>query len=119
VQLVREAVERSPRRSARKHAVALAISDCSLRRILHEDLSFHPYKLMLVQELDATDYDNRLNLCRQILLQIPPTATFFCSNKAHFHFSGTVNKQNFRYWAENNPQRLHERLLYSPKVTVW
>jgi len=60
-QLVRESIE-SPRRSARKHAVALGFSDRSLRRILHEDLSFHPYKLMLVQELHATDYDNRKNL---------------------------------------------------------
>ena len=34
VQLVRESIEQSPRRSARKHALALGISDCSLRRIL-------------------------------------------------------------------------------------
>ena len=39
VQLVRESIEQSPRRSARKNAVALGISDRSLRRILHEDLS--------------------------------------------------------------------------------
>jgi len=97
----------------------LGISDRSLRRILHEDLSFHPYKLMLVQELHATDYDNRKNLCQQILMRIPPTSTFFCSDEAHFHLSGTVNKQNFRYWAANNPQQLHERPLHSPKVTVW
>lgn len=119
VQLVRESIEQSPRRSARKHAVALGISDRSLRRILHEDLSFHPYKLMLVQELHATDYDNRKNLCQQILMRIPPTSTFFCSDEAHFHLSGTVNKQNFRYWAANNPRQLHERPLHSPKVTVW
>ncbi|KAL4084247.1 hypothetical protein QTP88_028072 [Uroleucon formosanum] len=118
VQLVRESIEQSPRRSARKHAVALGISDRSLRRILHEDLSFHSYKLMLVQELHATDYDNRKNLCQQILLRIPPTSTFFCSDEAHFHLSGTVNKQNFRYWAANNPRQLHERPLHSPKVTV-
>ena len=40
VQFVRESIEQSPRRSARKHAVALGISDRTLRRILHEDLSW-------------------------------------------------------------------------------
>ena len=42
VALVRAAVERSPRRSARKQSIALAISNRSLRRILRCDLSFHP-----------------------------------------------------------------------------
>jgi hypothetical protein len=41
------------------------------------------------------------------------------SNKAHFHLSGAVNKQNFRYWAKNNPRIIHERLLHSPTLTVW
>ncbi|KAL4712382.1 hypothetical protein ACJJTC_001543 [Scirpophaga incertulas] len=40
---VRQSVLRSPRRrSARKHAVAMGISDTSVRRILHKDLQFHP-----------------------------------------------------------------------------
>ena len=30
-----------------------------------------------------------------------------------------VNKQNFRYWSQNNPRELHQRPLHSPKVTVW
>ena len=77
VQLVRESIEQSPRRSARKHAVALGISDRSLRRIFHEDLSFHPYKLMPVQELNATDYGNRKNLCQQILLHISPNINIY------------------------------------------
>jgi hypothetical protein len=36
-------------------------------------------------------------------------------DEAHFHLSGTINKQNFRYWSHNNPRELH----HSPKVTVW
>lgn len=31
----------------------------------------------------------------------------------------TVKKQNFRYWAQDNPRQLHERPLHSEKVTVW
>jgi hypothetical protein len=41
------------------------------------------------------------------------------SDEAHFHLSGCVNKQNFRYWAENNPRQLQERPLHSQHVTVW
>jgi hypothetical protein len=41
------------------------------------------------------------------------------SDEAHFHLSGFVNKQNFRYWSATNPIELHERPLHSSKVTVW
>jgi hypothetical protein len=37
----------------------------------------------------------------------------------NFHLSGTVNKQNFRYWAAENPLELQARPLHNPKVTVW
>lgn len=117
VQLVREAVERSPRRSARKHAIAMGISDRSLRRIVHDDLSFRPYKSLLVQEeLSAVDNVNRKNRCWEMLQKIPPTAIFFCSDEAHFLLSETVDKQNFRYRAKNNPRKFHETPLRSPKV---
>ena len=45
IEAVRQAFLRSPGRSARKHAAALGMSDRSLRRILHDDLHFHSYKL--------------------------------------------------------------------------
>lgn len=32
---------------------------------------------------------------------------------------GSVNKQNCRYWAAENPRELHQRPLHSEKVTVW
>ncbi|XP_039295229.1 uncharacterized protein LOC120353885 [Nilaparvata lugens] len=119
VQRVRTAFEQSPERSARRHSLALGISDRSLRRILHFDLKFHPFKIMIAQELRPVDYANRQNLCEQMLAQIPPHAAFFSSDEAHFHLSGCVNKQNFRYWAEENPRIIHERPQHSPKVTVW
>lgn len=119
VALVEAAVQRSPRRSARKQALALNMSNRSLRRILRYDLSFHPYKIMVVQELKPADFENRKNCCQEMLNRIPEESTFFSSDEAHFHVSGSVNKQNFRYWAEVNPRQLHQRPLHSPKVTVW
>jgi len=41
------------------------------------------------------------------------------SDEAHFHLTGYVNKQNYRYWADNNPKEVNEHSLHSSKVTVW
>ena len=117
--LVRAAVEESPGRSARRHSLAMGMSDRSFRRILHLDLKFHPYKIMLVQELKHTDFEKRKNCSQEILNSIPEQSTFFSSDEAHFYVCGSVNKQNFRYWAQENPRELHQRPLHSAKVTVW
>ena len=109
VQRVRASIEQSPRRSARKHtAAALGISDRTVTRILHVDLRMHPHKMMVAQEFGVTDWENRRTLSEDILQHVPDTAALWCSGEAHFHLSGTVKKQNFRYWAENNPRDLHQ-----------
>ena len=114
-----DSIEQSPRCSLQKHAFALHMSATSVHRILHRSLHMHPYKIMVVQELSESDYETRTNLSRDILQSIPPTSVTICSDEAHFHLSGTVNKQNFRYWSQNNPRELHQRPLHSPKVTIW
>jgi hypothetical protein len=45
-------------------------------------------------------------------------AVSLMSDEAHFHLNGSVNKQNCRYWAANNPHEMHQKPLHSPKVTV-
>ena len=106
---------RSPRRSARKHASALGLSDRSVRKILHQDLHFHPYKMAIVQELYERDFNSQRN-AREVLLEvIPEDAIVFFSDEAHFHLCGSVNKQNMRYRADTNPRQLHESLCIHPK----
>ena len=114
VTAVANSIEQSPRRFIRKHAFALHMSATSVHRILLRSLHMHPYKIMVVQELSERDYETRTNLSRDILQSIPPTSVTICSDEAHFHLSGMVNKQNFRYWSQNNPREVH-----SPKVNVW
>lgn len=46
-------------------------------------------------------------------------ALIMTSNKTHFHLDGYVNKQNCRYWANDNPRELHQQPLHSEKITVW
>lgn len=111
----------SPSRSVRRHSVALGISDRTTRRILHEDLKFHPYKIALVHKLKEGDYSQRLNFAQQMLVLYEQNEDLMVimSDEALFHLNASVNKQNFRYWASENPRQLHENPLHNPKVTVW
>jgi hypothetical protein len=77
----------------------------------------HLYKTAIAQKLKGSDCENRTKLCRD-LLNVRVTDVVFFSDEAHFHLSGTVNKQNFRYWSESNPREFH-RAGYDLKVTVW
>lgn len=61
IERVRSALHTSPARSARRHAASLNLSRESVRRILVEDLGFHPYKLLITQELKITDHALRNN----------------------------------------------------------
>ena len=119
VEKVRNAILKSPKRSARKHSVALGISDRTVRRILHEDLQFHPYKLAVVQKLNTRDFDSRKRACEAFVENLPHDALVFFSDEAHFHLSGCVNKQNMQYWSGTNPRELHEQPLHAKRVTVW
>jgi len=123
IERVREAFERSPCRSAVRHATTLGITPRSVRRILHNDLHYHPYKIQIVQALNTCDYGARVGFCQEMLDLISEdedlVKNIWMSDEAHFHVSGFVNKQNFRYWSQANPRALHEKPLHSQKVTVW
>ena len=67
VDRVREARIRSPRHSARRHSAELRLSQSTVQRILHKDLGFPPYKLMVVQQLNEREYQQRLTFCQTIL----------------------------------------------------
>ena len=56
---VRQVFVRSPRRSASRNVTALRMSDRTVRRILREDLNFHPYKMVMVEAINDEDTVNR------------------------------------------------------------
>lgn len=119
IEAVRQSVIRSPRRSSSKRAAALRLSDRSTRPILHDDLHFHAYKMVVTQQLSERDFVSRQTACETLLDNLPPNAVVFFSDEAHFHISGCVNKQNMRYWSETNPREIHQKPLHSDRVTVW
>lgn len=71
--------------------------------------------MLTVQELQEKDLKNPYD---DLLKHVLPTDVLHFTHEAHFHLSVTVNKQNFRYWYDNNPQELHQRPLHDPQVTV-
>ena len=77
--------------------------------------------MVISQQLKPTDHEQRLNFARQMktIFEANDNLTLLMSDEAHFHLNGMVNKQNFRYWATENPREIYKRPLHSPKVTVW
>lgn len=120
---VRASADESSSTSVRRRAQQLGLSTMSTWRILRKDLGRHPYKLVLTQELKPAGH----RLCREFadwaLEQIEADEDFskkiIFSDEAHFCLNGYVNKQNMRYWEENNPRQVLEKQLYPQKVTVW
>jgi len=51
IDAVRASLEQIPQQSAVLHSKKLGLSESSVRRILHLDLHFHPYKIQVVQKL--------------------------------------------------------------------
>jgi hypothetical protein len=62
-----QAFVRSPRQSASRNAIALRMSDHTVRRISHEDLNFRPYKMVVVQAINDQDTVNRKPVCKVLL----------------------------------------------------
>jgi hypothetical protein len=95
---VRQAVATSPQRSAVKQALALGISERSVRRILHAYRKFHPYKIMVVQELRERDWLNRQASCEAILENVPTDAVVLSSDELQGEASGVHSSrgQSFR-----------------------
>jgi hypothetical protein len=64
IAVVKEASGRSPHRSARCHPASLGLCEASVRRILHKDLRFYPYKIQVTHALlHERDYVNKVNSC--------------------------------------------------------
>ena len=117
VDKVKMAIVKSTRRFA-----AIGLSDRTVWRILHKDLNFHPYKIAIVQELSDHGMPNHRISSEQLLKMLKDDGvinTVLTTDEACFHLSGYVNKQNYHYWAPENPQELNQHPLHSERLTVW
>lgn len=109
--------------SVNRRSQELGLSTMTTWRILRWDLGLHPYKMVLAQELKATDHRMRREFADWALEMLEADPQFhrkiIFSDEAHFWLNGFVNKQNCRYWSESNPQVVHEQPLHPQKLTVW
>ena len=107
VDKLRMGIVKSPRHTVRRHSAAICLSDSSVRIILHKDVNFHTYKTAIIQELNDGCMANRRISSEQLLVMLNDDGvinTLLMTDEAHFHLSGHVTKQNYRYWPPENPQ---------------
>ena len=123
IEHVQASMERSPQTSLRRRKQTLRMTLGSVHRILHLDLHARAYKMQVVNALKPDDKVSRVQFCDTFLgmWRRDPAIVdnLLMTDEAHFLLSGSVNKQNCRFWGTENPRKLHQKALHSPKLTVW
>jgi hypothetical protein len=117
------ALEKSPQKSMRRLSAETNISETSCRKIAKKVLHMFPYKISVLQELKPGDAEKRVKFAEWMLELVNSDAsvldyTFF-SDEAHFHLSGYVNNQNYRFLATEKPDFSVQAPLYPQRITVW
>lgn len=120
---VEEFYAENPSVSIRRASQALDIGRSSLHRILKTKLKLYPYKIQVFQELTDYDMERRLEFARRmidlILEKSIKTKRIWFSDEAHFWLTGYVNKQNYRFWARENPRVFETTTMKPQRITVW
>ena len=117
------ALAKSPTKSTRRLSQEMDISRTSIQRILHAN-KWIPYKIQLLHHLSEDDPDRRIEFCEWAVDQFAhdeslPSKILF-SDEANFYTNGEVNRQNFRYWSDQNPQAFLDcKMQGASKVMVW
>jgi hypothetical protein len=95
IEAVRQSFIRSHRCSARRQSVAVGISDHSMRRILHKNLNFHLYKIVVVQNLSDHDMATHSMVAECLIGILSNDVIILMTDEAHFHSSGYVKNRIF------------------------
>jgi len=113
----------SPQSSLRRTSNEIGVSKSAIHRILQQS-KWHPYKIQLLQKLNEDDPDRRSEFCYRALEmyhndnEFPNTILF--TDEANFYLNGEVNKQNMRFWSDENPHWMDPaKEQGSAKVMVW
>jgi len=115
--------DENPTTSTRRASVELGIPRSTLRRIIKSKLKLYPYKIQVFQELSEFDMERRVEFANHLLAQIESNDIQFgkiwFSDECHFWLSGYVNKQNYRFWARENPRIFTTTSTKPKRVSVW
>ena len=93
----------------------------TVRRILRAN-GWKPYVPTLVHSMNEADPFRRIEFCRFFLRMCQRIDSLVdlivWSDEATFKLSGTINRHNCVYWAQNNPNIVEEETVNSPGITV-
>lgn len=123
---VKARIERNPRRSGRKMAAELKISQRSIRRILQNELKVKSYKFQKVHEITDEQKKVRVQKAKELIRlhasgQLP---NIVFSDESIFKIEQSFNSQNDRVYLkgksnENLQLRTVTRKQAPPYVMVW
>lgn len=123
VNRIREAFQRSPRKSVRAASLQLQIPRSTVHDVLHKRLRLRAYKIQMLHALKANDKVARSDFASEMLQRVDASPDYLqqvCfSDEATFHVSGVVNRHNCRIWGDENPHVTCELERGTPKVNVW
>ena len=113
----------NPHVTTKQLGEAHGISKTSARNILRR-YHVHPYKMTYLHALKENDAAKRIEFCNwgvRMLDENPAQSEHILfSDEALFYINGSVNTQNYRYWADINPHWMEgARTLDIPRVMVW
>lgn len=117
------AVVENPHVSVRQISHEFTISKSLINKILIKH-KFHPYHIQLQQHLNENDFEFRLNFCNWAHEKYNDDQNFFnyvlFSDEASFSSTGHVNRHNFHFYANENPnfiRRIDRQHRFS--INVW
>ncbi|KAJ8942984.1 hypothetical protein NQ318_001708 [Aromia moschata] len=109
---------------------ALENPHCTVRQVSRDlnigksSVKYHPYRVRLIHELAEDDFDRRTEFCEYMMDHNNQNNGFIAnilfSDEATFFLNGHVNRQNTRYWSQENLHWMQEYHTQHPqKVNVW
>ena len=121
---VLEKITSSPRKSVRRAAGEIGVPCSTMQKVLKAE-KFHPYKLQILHKLYEDDSDRGLEMALWFQVQLEEDPDFvrrnmLFSDEANFYVSGEVNRQNCRYYSQDNPHFMLDSKEHSgSKIMVW
>ena len=126
IKVVRERIRRNPRRSMRKMARELQISEGSVRNIVKKDLRLRPYKLQKAHLLTKKNQQQRDQRCKALLKRLARGTHLkvVWSDEMPVSIEQEVNKQNDRILtpdisAANSSGRIVQKSAHPASLMVW
>jgi hypothetical protein len=107
----------------RRLSEELDVPKTNVWEVLRNRLHHRLYRSQILQQLKPTDKVRRYDFCCNFLGKLANDDTIVnklvFGDKATFHLSGRVNRNNQRIWGSENPHESFERVRDSPKVIVF